>query len=435
MRRLLDQPKEQPRHRVLPPLWLQTHQSTQLYAGHRRADGPDYAQGLMSRRCFPVESKRSGDLWLKELLGFVLRMSNSRSAQVKLCCGQVAGWLVFVLLLTSCTLDSEQKTTVLLPTGHYEGALSYQGTELQAVLDLRESQPGQLEADLHFPEIEGLGFPAVNLSYTEPQLRFEEATQPGGMAVTALREGDFLRGVFTLDSAKVDFVWVRRGQPEPRSYQQKQLAAPPRAGGQALTLFVPNDTTKQHAAVALFTDAAHLSAVTGRASKLADHGFITTVVAVTPTASLPDSATLRTAAAVLLALRSAPRVDTTRIGLWAHKATAAAIVPAAVGSRAAFVVLENVPVASAEDAKPFQLLARQRVPVLGLYAAADTSLNARESARRLRKAVGSRRGSLVRLFPQADANFRVPGGLNDDGKWTWPRPATGYIEAVREWRK
>jgi hypothetical protein len=136
-------------------------------------------------------------------------------------------WAVVVLLLSGCSLDSGQKAVVSLPTGHYEGPISYQGTELLAVLDLRESKPGQLEADLHFPQLEGLDFAATNLSYTEPQLRFEEPAQPGGIQITAIREGDFLRGMFTLDSVRADFVWVRRGQPEPRSYQEKQLPAQP----------------------------------------------------------------------------------------------------------------------------------------------------------------------------------------------------------------
>jgi len=344
--------------------------------------------------------------------------------------GPVLGWL-----LTACSLEPATQAVVSLPTGHYEGQVSYQGSELRAVLDLREARPSQLEADLHFPEAEDLDFSATNLSYTEPQLRLEEGAQPGGITITAIREGDFLRGVFTLDSVRVDFVWVRRGQPEERPYQEKQLPAQPKLGTLPLTLLVPNDTASQHAAVALFTDAAHQMAATARAGQLARQGFIAAVVTVAPAASAPDSATLQATAATLWALRRVTTVDTTRIGLWVRGAVAATVAPAAalVSPNAAFVVLENVPIASNEDAKPFQVLARQRVPMLALYAAADTSLNATESARRL--GAGSRRSILIRTFPKADANFRVPGGLSSDGKWTWPRPATGYVEAVRAWRK
>jgi hypothetical protein len=346
-------------------------------------------------------------------------------------------WPAFAVLLAGCSLDSGQKSVVSLPTGHYEGTVSYQGTELQTVLDLRESRPGQLEADLHFPEIEDLGFAATSLSYTEPQLRFEEAAQPGGMQITAIREGDFLRGILAQDSARADFVWVRRGQPEPRSYQEKQLPAQANLNAPALTVLVPNDTASLHSAVALFTDATHQNVANARANQLAGQGFITTVVTVAPATSPEDSTALRTATTVLLALRRAPPIDTTRIGVWARGTTAAAVVPAAtlVSPRAAFVVLENVPVSSADAAKPFQALSRQRVPTLGLYAAADTSLNVQESTQRLRGGRGSRRsGIVIRTFPKADANFRVPGGLSAEGKWTWPRPAAGYTTAVKDWR-
>lgn len=354
---------------------------------------------------------------------------------MSLWCRRAAWWPACAWLLTACALDAEKKVPAALPTGHYEGQVSYQGTELRTILDLREARPGQLEADVHFPDVPDLDFSAANLIYTEPQLRFDEGLPAGGIDITAVQEGDFLRGVFTLDSVRADFVWVRRGQPEARTYQQKQLAAQPRLGAPSLTLLVPNDTISQHSAVALFTDATHQGTATARAIQLADQGFLTTVVTVAPTA-LPDSATLRTAAAVLLALRRAPATDTTRIGLWVSGSIAAAVAPAATLPKpvAAFVVLENVHITSSEEAKSFQVLARQRIPVLALYAAADTSFNMATSTTRLRAALGARRSTL-RTFSKADANFRVPGSLNSDGKWTWPQPASGYVEAIRQWRK
>lgn len=360
---------------------------------------------------------------------------NTYPVWIPLWCRRAAWWPAWAWLLTACTLDAEKKAPAALPTGHYEGQVSYQGTELRTVLDLREARPGQLEADVHFPDVPDLDFSAANLIYTEPQLRFDEGLPAGGIDVTAVQEGDFLRGIFTIDSIRADFVWVRRGQPEARSYQQKQLAAQPRLGTPALTLLVPNDTVSQHSAVALFTDAAHQGATTARATQLAGQGFLATVITVAPTA-LPDSATLRTVAGVLLALRRAPATDTSRIGLWVGGNIAAAVAPAAtlLKPAAAFVVLENVPVASSEAAKPFQVLGRQRIPVLALYAAADTSFNMAASTSRLRTAIGTRRSTL-RTFPKADANFRVPGSLNSDGKWTWPQPASGYVEAIRQWRK
>lgn len=336
--------------------------------------------------------------------------------------------------LLGCSPDSGQQATVALPTGHYEGTVAYQGTELAAALDLREVSPGRLEADMHFPQEEGLSFAAENPRYTEPELLLSGPA--GGISISAIREGDFLRGVFMLDSIKADFVWVRRGKAQPRAYQPRQSALPASQGLPALALLVPQDTVERHPAVALFAGPATQPAARHRAAQLARQGFVTTVVMLPQPAVPADSAVLQMAARVLEALRREPAVDTMRIGMWAG-GNAAAIVPAAVLARpqAAFVVLENVPVASMEEARPFQLLSRQRIPVLGLYAASDTSLNVKDSARRLRTAAGRQRGTQVRIFPQADARFLLPGQISPDGKWTWPAPAPGYVRAIAEWVK
>ncbi|MBD2714384.1 hypothetical protein KBK19_04990 [Microvirga sp. STR05] len=333
--------------------------------------------------------------------------------------------------LWGCLPDSGQKAAVALPTGHYEGTVAYQGTELVATLDLREVSPGQLEADVRFPQNEGLSFPAANLSYTEPQLLLNSPA--GGSSISAIREGDFLRGVFALDSIKADFVWVRRGKALPRAYQTKQQ--PAARGLPSLTLLIPQDTLASHPAVALFAGPAAEPAARLRAAQLAGQGIVATVVVLPPAPQPADSALLQSAVQVLQALRREPAVDTLRIGMWAHGT--ATVVPAAVLARpkAAFVVLENVPVSSMEDARPFQLLSRQKIPVLGLYAAADTSLNAKDSARRLRNAARGQHGTQVRLFPGADARFLLPGQSNADGKWTWPSAAPGYLPAIADWLK
>ena len=321
-----------------------------------------------------------------------------------------------------------------LPSGHYEGTVAYQGTELAAALDLREVSPGQLEADVHFPQNEGLSFPAENLRYTEPQLLLDSPA--GGTSISAIREGDFLRGVVALDSIKADFVWVRRGKALPRAYQTKQLPAVAALSLPALTLLIPQDTLASHPAVALFAAPAAQPAARLRAAQLASQGFVATVVALPQALPPADSAMLQSAVQVLRALRRAPAVDTMRVGLWA-RGTAAAVVPAAALARpkAAFVVLEIVSIASREEARPFQLLSRQKIPVLGLYAAADTSLDAKDSARRLRNAARGQRGTQIRLFPKADARFLLPGQGSADGKWTWPAAAPGYIQAIADWLK
>ncbi|SHK28281.1 hypothetical protein SAMN02746009_00618 [Hymenobacter psychrotolerans DSM 18569] len=335
--------------------------------------------------------------------------------------------------LLGCSPDSGQQATVALPTGHYEGTVAYQGTELTASLDLREVSPGRLEADMRFPQEEGLSFAAENPRYSEPQLLL--SGPDGGISVSAIREGDFLRGVFTLDSIKADFVWVRRGKAQPRAYQSKPLPAPAGTALPALTLLIPQDTLGRHPAVALFAGPATQPAARRRAAQLAGQGFVTTVVALPQVALPADSAMLQMAAQVLQALRREATVDTMRVGMWAG-GNAASVVPAAVLARpkAAFVVLENVSVSSMEEARPFQMLGRQRIPVLGLYAA-DTSLNVKDSARRLRNAAGRQRSTQVRIFPQADARFLLPGQISPDGKWTWPASAPGYVQAISEWLK
>ncbi|MCB2376233.1 hypothetical protein LGH70_01475 [Hymenobacter sp. BT635] len=350
---------------------------------------------------------------------------------------QRCSWLVCGLMAgmwSACSSGGGQTTTLPLPTGHYEGPISYQGAELRVALDLREESPGKLSADLHFPEIAGLSFAAANVRYKEPQLMFEQPGQPSAIAVNAIREGDFLRGVFTLDSVKTEFVWVRRGQAAARVYQEKAFAFQLQGQSQRLTLLVPTDTSSRHPVVALLADAASAGSAATRADLLARQGFLAVVVPLTAPVSETDSAALYRAVAVVQALRKEPSADSTQIGLWLRGSSAAALVGAAglAQPKAAFVVLENVPAASTVQARPFLQVSRQ-LPVLALYAAADTSLNVRESSRRLRTALGGRRGSMVRTFPQANADFIVPGRLSADGKWTWPQPAPNFVEGLTTW--
>ncbi|WP_226171998.1 hypothetical protein [Hymenobacter lucidus] len=343
----------------------------------------------------------------------------------------VAAWGI----ISGCSSGGSPATTLPLPTGHFEGPVSYQGSELRVALDLRETAPGQLEADVHFPELAGQSFAAANVRYKEPQLTLERPGRASQATVTAIREGDFLRGVFTLDSIKADFVWARRGQAAPRAYQEKAFAVQTHGRTQRLTLLVPTDTVARHPAVALLADAASAASAAARADLLARQGFLAVVVSASATTSETDSTTLHTVAAALQALRRQPAADSLRVGFWLRGPGAGALLPAAglTPAAVAFVVLENVPAASLADTKPFQQASRQQLPVLALYAGADTSLNVRESARRLRNAVGIRRGSSVRTFPLANAEFIVPGRLSADGKWTWPQQAAGFAEGLVEW--
>ncbi|TGE21867.1 hypothetical protein E5K00_16515 [Hymenobacter aquaticus] len=345
-----------------------------------------------------------------------------------LLCGLAAG------LLSGCSSEGTQTTTLPLPVGHYEGPISYQGTEVRVALDLREEAPGKLAADLHFPALGGLSFAAANVRYQEPQLMLEQPGTASKIAVHAIREGDFLRGVFTLDSIKAEFVWVRRGQAAPRAYQQKPLALQANGRARRLLLLIPTDTLSRHPAVALVADAASAATAAARADLLARQGFLAVVV---PVGTVPegDSTELRNVAATFQALRRHAAVDSARVGLWLRGPNAVRVVETVglMTPAPGFMVLENVEATAAAEAQPFQQLSKLRIPTLALYAANDTSLNARDSARRLRAAVGARGGSQVRVIPQATADFLVPGRLSPDGKWTWPQPAPGFAETLLPW--
>jgi len=339
------------------------------------------------------------------------------------------------LLLSAC---SGQPETASLPalTGHFEGPVTYQGTDLRVMLDIRETAPGQLQADMHFPGIPGISFPVANLRYREPQLHFEQQPgQPGNITVNAVREGDFLRGIFTWDTIQTQFVWVRRGQATARPYREQSVKLPGIAGGGDALLLVPQDTAQRYPAVVLLPDLLTAGAAATRADLLARHGFVVLVApaVAADSLSLADSVAYHTAAAALAACRSESSIDTTRVGLWVRGSNAALAVEAVLRTqpKCRFAVLEGVPVTSRAEAQPYQQLARH-LPVLGLYGAADTTLNVRESVRRLRPAL-SGRASTVRLYPNANRNLTVVGYTNAQGQWQWPQPAPGYVKELLTW--
>ncbi len=340
-----------------------------------------------------------------------------------------------LLLLAACSADpdgSQADASAPLPTGHYEGPISYQGTELRVALDLCEVAPGKLQADVSFPQVPGLEFEAARLKYQEPQLRLEQGV--GGISLQAVREGDFLRGVLSWDSVRTDFVWARRGEAAPRPFREQTLAVRTAGGAQAGQLRLPDDTVTHHPAVALVAQPQTLAAAQTRAAYLARRGFVTLVVTAATPAQPTDSGAYQVAAAALAALRRQAAVDSGRVGYWVRGSLAPQVAVAAGKDKpAAFVVMEAAPAATREQAAAYLPLSRQRVPVLALYAGLDTTTNVRESAQRLRAALGYRSGSQVRVYPQAGSEFRQRGRLGPDGQWQWPRPAEGYWEGLVEW--
>ncbi|TGE09963.1 hypothetical protein [Hymenobacter fodinae] len=339
-------------------------------------------------------------------------------------------WLSAVALAftTACSLDSSRDQPIIpLPTGHYEGPITYRGSELRVALDLREATPGQLQGDISFPENPGLSFPAGQLRYKEPQLRLEQdPAQPGGISLQALREGDFLRGVLSWDSAQVDFVWVRRGEAAPRGYREQAIKLRDAGLGQSATLRLPEDTIARHPAVVM------LGIPAAQAVRLTREGYVTLALPATvPT----DSGATAAVGAALALLRTQAAVDSSKVGIWSRGPAAPWAVAAAAQAQpqAAFVVLEGAPARTVAEAKAYQVLSQQRIPALGLYAALDTSLNISDNYRNLRRVLSLRRNGMVRTYPRATAAFIVPGRAAATGQWQWPTPAPGYWEGLTDW--
>ncbi|MBT2556316.1 hypothetical protein J7E24_00815 [Hymenobacter sp. ISL-91] len=336
------------------------------------------------------------------------------------------------VLLSACSGNpgESEAANAAPPTGHYEGAISYQGSELRTALDLREVRPGQLTATLSFPQLPGLEFEAATASYQAPQLRLEEA--PGGIVVQAVREGDFLRGVLNWDSVRADFVWVRRGEvPAPGFRDTTLTVTVPGQPAQRLRLLLPDDTLPRHPALVLLASAADGSAAARRATHLARRGIAALLL---PPAAADSGAVLPVAA--LAALRRQVAIDSGRVGYWGRGPAAPRVAEAAGQQpQPGFAVLEAVAAATRAEAAPYQVFSRQRIPVLAYYAGLDTTVQAAASARRLRPALGYRRGTQVQVLAGVTPDFRRPGRTGPDGQWQWPQPATEYWNGLVEWLK
>ncbi|WP_157540925.1 hypothetical protein [Hymenobacter aerophilus] len=340
-------------------------------------------------------------------------------------------------LLSACSGNSGagEVPNAAPPTGHYEGAISYQGSELRTALDLREVRPGQLTATLSFPQVPGLEFEAATASYKAPQLRLEEAPgQSDGIVVQAVREGDFLRGVLGWgDSVRADFVWVRRGEVPAPGFRDTTLTVT--VSGQPtqrLRLLLPDDTLPHHPALVLLASATDAPAAARRATHLARRGVVALLL---PAASATDSAATLPVAA-LAALRRQAAVDSGRVGYWGRGATARRVAAAAGQQpRPNFAVLEAVAAATRAEAAAYQVFNQQRIPVLAYYAGLDTTVQAAASAKRLRPALGYRRGTQVQIVAGLTADFRRPGRTGADGQWQWPQPAPEYWNGLVEWLK
>ena len=345
------------------------------------------------------------------------------------CWGLLGSGLGVVAACSGNGGPEETAAVVPPPTGHYEGPITYQGSELRVTMELREVSPGKLEAEIDIPQLPGLGFVATRTSYQAPQLRLEQhrAGVRAGITVQAVREGDFLRGVLSWDSLQADFVWARRGEAAPRGFREQVVAA-----GQRLRLLVPDDTLPRHPALVLLAGPATAAAAVQRATYLARHGVAAVVVPIS--AATPDSVAGLAGAVALAAVRRQAGVDSSKVGYWSRGTDGLAVVAATRRQpHPAFAVLEGAPVATREAVQPYDIFSQQRISVLALYAGLDTAAQVPVSVRRLRPVLGQRRGTQVRVFPGANPDFLQPGRTRPDGQWEWPQPAADYWPGLLQW--
>ncbi|KUG06428.1 alpha/beta hydrolase family protein [Solirubrum puertoriconensis] len=278
-----------------------------------------------------------------------------------------------LISLGGCSSEGRQ-TEAAPPTGHYEGTLTANGTPLRVVLDVRQDTTQALQAELYFPEWLLLGFPAEQLRYEHPQLRFVHR-QPEGRAMqfNLRHEGNFLQGAFKTDSLQAEVLLIRRDQAPPSPYREVALRWQTAAGPANGTLLVPNDTVLQHPAVVLLhgSTTPQQHELSTYASWLARHGIATLVFdrrdARAPK-NQPQQFGLQElaadAAAALRTLKLNPEIDSARVGLWgiSQGATVAALVAGQPSRPAAFVVGVSAPGMSLADVVQYQneeALARQ----------------------------------------------------------------------------
>ncbi|WP_084445860.1 hypothetical protein [Hymenobacter roseosalivarius] len=242
---------------------------------------------------------------------------------------------LLVSLLSACSTDGREAANLPPPTGHFEGPITYQGTELRATLDLREIKPGQLQGEVRLADRQGLSLPVQQITYQHPRLTVRWATGAASdFVINLTREGDFLKGKFTADSTEAEILMVRRGDAEPLPYLEQAL--PVRIGGRMLpaTVLMPDDTLRVHPAVVLLQNAPQRTplAVQILTDLLARRGVVVMLVAGRPATAAASVSPDSLAADVLAAARALKRVagvDTTQIGLVGSGSGATALALAA----------------------------------------------------------------------------------------------------------
>ena len=250
--------------------------------------------------------------------------------------GPVLLLLGAALLLAAPPLSSAEPA----PAGHFEGAITVMGRDLEIKVDFKTAQGG-LAATMDIPVQGAIGLPLSSVRFDTPKIRFELSAGPGVAAFDGEVKGDEIAGKFLQAGAEGTFR-LKRGaavKPEPPKeapppYKQEEVKF--KNGDQATlagTLTLPA-TGGPHPAVVLITGsgpqnrdeeifgfkpfkllADHLTRNGIAVLRYDDRG----VGASTGSASQATSEDFSLDAAAAVAfLRTRPEIDTARIGLLGH---------------------------------------------------------------------------------------------------------------------
>jgi dienelactone hydrolase len=200
---------------------------------------------------------------------------------------------------------------------------------------LREVQPGKLQGEVQLADHQNLSLPVQQITYQHPRLTVRWTTgTTTDFTINFTREGDFLKGKFTADSAEADILLVRRGEAEPLPYREQPIRFKNGSNALAGTLLMPDDTLQVHPAVVMLQNAPQRSSLSMQilTDLLARRGVVVLLMAGRPstatTSGSPDSLATDVLAAAQ-ALRRVAGVDSTQIGLVGSGAGATALALAA----------------------------------------------------------------------------------------------------------
>ncbi|GAB3836993.1 hypothetical protein [Hymenobacter jeollabukensis] len=328
-------------------------------------------------------------------------------------------------LLAACSPAAEQQRAA--PVGRYEGSLTYRGAELPVVLNVyQDSASRVVQVQLRTPGAPVYARWFDSVAYQAPSLA---GRLPGGGRLALREEPNFLTGTVWLhDTLRAELVAVRRGPAALPTYTVTRQAAT--NGAPAMLRYEPRDTARRRPALLYWSAAGAAGTAYGWADWLVGQGV---VVAVAAPAAAPDSVAAQQLAAALQRLRADAGVDSARVGVWAvgPGGRAAALAAAQLPGPPRYMLVQGAAF-SKTDRVWLRQLGRQRVAVLGLYGALDTTLSVPESSQLLRAAV-RRRGSGVKVYEGANQALLLIRPEKPDSVRHWPGPPADLAPSLQEW--